>query len=310
MSDLPFLPLWVSKYEARTGHLNLEEDGAYTRLLRLSWMTPKCQIPADDAWIMRRMRVDQPTYERVVKPILDEFFYKAEGAWRNERLLAEYTARTQSKKQKSEAGSRGGKNSARKKREKPSESASPSLEAEGKHKPSMPESRIQNPDACKHALGNRIRNALGRRPGSADLKPADIDAAAETWTSRGATEAEILDVVRRQTANPRWSKLRTLDALTPDIEALIAARASKPPPRQTRPLVMPVGRAGECLQAIIARFGWDAASAWFDDVGWTEDEIAVAGAYNGHQIENRFGSVLREFGFAVAVVEPSPRRSA
>lgn len=305
MSDLPFLPLWVSKYEARTGHLNLEEDGAYTRLLRLSWMTPKCQIPADDAWIMRRMRVDQPTYERVVKPILDEFFYKAEGAWRNERLLAEYTARTQSKKQKSEAGSRGGKNSARKKREKPSESASPPLEAEGKHKPSMPESRIQNPDACKHALGNQIRKALGRRPGSADLKPADIDAAAETWTSLGATEAEILDVIRRQTANPRWSRLRTLDPLTPDIEAAVAARASRPPqpaPRERKPL-MPIDepRAAACRQAIIDRFGWEVAEAWLGGAAWTDDEVQLSAEYDRLQVDQRFGGVLREHGFSAAL---------
>ncbi|MGH3055781.1 MAG: DUF1376 domain-containing protein, partial [Gaiellaceae bacterium] len=50
MSELPFLPLWIAKYEAKTSHLSFAEDGAYMRLLRLCWVTPGGTLPADDAW--------------------------------------------------------------------------------------------------------------------------------------------------------------------------------------------------------------------------------------------------------------------
>ena len=66
--SLPYFPMYPSDFEAKTSHLTLEEDGAYNRLLRLCWMTPGASIPDDDAWIMRRMRVDQATFDRVVRP--------------------------------------------------------------------------------------------------------------------------------------------------------------------------------------------------------------------------------------------------
>lgn len=109
MSDLPVLPLWVTKYEGNTAHLSLEEDGAYTRLLRLCWRTPGCSVPADAAWVMRHMRVDAATFDRAVKPILDEFFYVENGRWLNVRLLAEYASASEKTERRKAAGQKGGK---------------------------------------------------------------------------------------------------------------------------------------------------------------------------------------------------------
>lgn len=77
--SLPFFNLYPRDFEADTSHLTLEEDGAYNRLIRLCWMTPGCSLPDDDAWIMRRMRVDAETFERVVRVVLDEFFTRSGG---------------------------------------------------------------------------------------------------------------------------------------------------------------------------------------------------------------------------------------
>lgn len=303
MSELPFLPLWVSKYEARTAHLSLEEDGAYTRLLRLSWMTPKCQLPADDGWIMRRMRVDQATYERVVKPILVEFFYQKEGAWRNARLLAEYTARTQSKKQKSDAGSRGGQNSARKRREKGSESASSPLGADGQQSASMPESRIHIHKACKQALEKRVQEALGN--GVAHISAEDVADAVEVWLGLGATDDEIVNTVRRQTLHRRKRPLTALRFLTPDIERVVAARLSAPSPKklvESRPLERPVHpRAAACFEAIEAAYKLPAMEAWLGGAQWTEDEVQLPTEFARAQVEQRFGSVLRHHGFSAGL---------
>ena len=109
MSELPILPLWVNKYDGKTGHLSLEEDGAYMRLLRLCWKTPGCRIPADGKWVQRMMRVDEATYERVVKPILEEFFERKQGYWQSLRLLDEYERAWNMKRARAEAGSKGGK---------------------------------------------------------------------------------------------------------------------------------------------------------------------------------------------------------
>lgn len=110
MAELPSMPLFIADYEAATAHLTVEEDGAYTRLLRLCWMTPGCSIPDDDAWITRRMRVDQDTYNRVVRPIIDEFFSRENGRVFQRRLMKEfkYVSRVSSERKK--AGKRGAAN--------------------------------------------------------------------------------------------------------------------------------------------------------------------------------------------------------
>ena len=75
--SLPYFPFYPSDFEAKTSHLSLEEDGAYNRLLRLMWMTPGCSLPDDPVWIARRLRVDAATYDRVVAPVIAEFFKRA-----------------------------------------------------------------------------------------------------------------------------------------------------------------------------------------------------------------------------------------
>lgn len=106
--SLPYLPLYVADFEADTAHLTVEEDGAYNRLLRLCWRTPGCSIPDDEAWIRRRMRVDQETYERVVRPVLEEFFTRRKGRLHNARLTAEFERANATSKRRAEAGRKGG----------------------------------------------------------------------------------------------------------------------------------------------------------------------------------------------------------
>ena len=84
--SLPYFPMFPTDFEAKTSHLTLAEDGAYNRLLRLMWMTPGCTLPADDAWLMRRMRVDQETFDTVVRVVIDEFFTNENGRLSNAML--------------------------------------------------------------------------------------------------------------------------------------------------------------------------------------------------------------------------------
>jgi len=106
--SLPYFNMYPTDFEAKTSHLTLEEDGAYNRLLRLMWMTPGCSLPDDDKWIMRRMRVDQDTFDRVVSVILDEFFERRNGRVSNARLAREYAKSNDAHKKRVSAGKLGG----------------------------------------------------------------------------------------------------------------------------------------------------------------------------------------------------------
>lgn len=105
--SLPYFPMYPKDFEADTSHLTLEEDGAYNRLLRLVWMSPGCSLPDDDAWIMRRMRVDADTYERVVRVVLDEFFTRKSGRVSNARIAREYATSNEAHSKRVSAGKKG-----------------------------------------------------------------------------------------------------------------------------------------------------------------------------------------------------------
>jgi uncharacterized protein YdaU (DUF1376 family) len=106
--SLPYFNLYPTDFEADTSHLTLEEDGAYNRLLRLCWMTQGCSLPDDDAWIMRRMRVDEETFARVVKVVLAEFFTRQNGRVSNARLAREFSTSNEAHKKRVSAGKMGG----------------------------------------------------------------------------------------------------------------------------------------------------------------------------------------------------------
>lgn len=107
--SLAYFPFYPTDFEAKTSHLTLEEDGAYNRLLRLMWMTPGCSLPDDNAWIMRRMRVDMETYHRIVLPLINEFMRRKGGRIYSQRLQEEWQKASESHRRLSEAGKKGGR---------------------------------------------------------------------------------------------------------------------------------------------------------------------------------------------------------
>lgn len=116
--SLPYFPMFPSDFEAKTSHLTLEEDGAYNRLLRLMWMTPGCSLPDDDQWIMRRMRVDEDTFRRVVLVVIDEFCIRKNGRVSNAKLTQVFDESKEKHERRVLAGSRGGKAKALRSKEK------------------------------------------------------------------------------------------------------------------------------------------------------------------------------------------------
>lgn len=107
--SLAYFPMFPADFEADTSHLTLEEDGAFNRLLRICWLTPGCSIPDDPAWIARRMRVDLATFDRVVSPVLREFFKRRSGRLYSRRLLSIWQETDAKHKRRVEAGRKGGR---------------------------------------------------------------------------------------------------------------------------------------------------------------------------------------------------------
>lgn len=157
--DLPYMPLWVSKYDAKTKHLTLEEDGAYLRLLRLCWTTPGRNLPADDEWVRRQLRVDQDTYDRVVKIVLGEFFKVRAGRYVNDKLCEIFKHSLTVSSSRKEPGHKGGKASALKKKEL----AASKREANAKQNSSI---YIPNPDL----VISEMDSAQAREPESVLLE--------------------------------------------------------------------------------------------------------------------------------------------
>lgn len=107
--SLPYFPMFPTDFEAKTSHLSLAEDGAYNRLLRLAWMTPGCSLPADRAWVYRRLRAHSEADQAVVEAVIGEFFTEENGRLSNARLTKEWLAANAAHDRRKQAGAKGGK---------------------------------------------------------------------------------------------------------------------------------------------------------------------------------------------------------
>ena len=89
MAEFPALPLFTDAIIADTTHLSNEEFGAYMRLLMHIWRTPGCKIPSADAWVMRKMGVDESKFNALVKPLIAEFLqHDRQGNWLSQKRLS------------------------------------------------------------------------------------------------------------------------------------------------------------------------------------------------------------------------------
>jgi uncharacterized protein YdaU (DUF1376 family) len=107
--------------------LSLAEDGAFNRLLRLCWRTPGCSVPADRAWVYRRLRAHTEADQAIIETILTEFFREADGRLSNARLTKEWLAANEAHTRRKSAGAKGGKAKALKTNETALSNATPML---------------------------------------------------------------------------------------------------------------------------------------------------------------------------------------
>jgi uncharacterized protein YdaU (DUF1376 family) len=167
--SLAYFPLYPDDFEADTAHLSLAEDGAFNRLLRLCWRTPGCSVPADRAWVYRRLRAHTEADQAIIETILTEFFREEDGRLSNARLTKEWLAANEAHTRRKSAGAKGGKAKALKTNDIAPSNATPMLkQPEPEPEPlsttdkSVVSAQAQNPPESKST--GKVRGAArGKR---------------------------------------------------------------------------------------------------------------------------------------------------
>jgi uncharacterized protein YdaU (DUF1376 family) len=90
MAEFSFLPIATDSLLADTDHLSNEEFGIYLRILIKMWRAPACRLPCADALHMRLHKVNSKEFNRLYKPILNEFFSSDGNYYTQKRLSAEF----------------------------------------------------------------------------------------------------------------------------------------------------------------------------------------------------------------------------
>jgi uncharacterized protein YdaU (DUF1376 family) len=106
--SLPYFPMYPTDFDADTGHLTFAEDGAYNRLLRLSWRCPGAKMPDDMDWINRRARAVSAEERALVEAVIAEFFTRSGGKIFSARLAKEWQKTDLAHAKRVASGSAGG----------------------------------------------------------------------------------------------------------------------------------------------------------------------------------------------------------
>jgi uncharacterized protein YdaU (DUF1376 family) len=204
----PYIPLYVDDYEAATAHLTPEEDGIYSRLLRLCWRTPGCSLPNDPVWIARKIRITADDFDRIARPVIDDFFKVVRGRLVQKRLKAEYENISRKKSARVKAGKAGGDAKARKTHDNDPSNASVLLA----HTRAFPEPDPEPDTQIEDKLLSVTRTsrfdfeAWFRRYPEAVAKPKARQAYAAARAKIGGDDpdAVLWDGLTRSLASSRW----------------------------------------------------------------------------------------------------------
>jgi uncharacterized protein YdaU (DUF1376 family) len=162
MAEFPALPLWTDAYLGDTTHLTTFEHGAYLLLIMISWRSPGCCVPDNDALLARysRMTIDK---WRKTRPVLEPFFHIQEGHWHQRRLQDEFRLLQSRKSQQSEAGKASAKAKALKRQSRGSTTVGKPLQRTANEKStSTPSNTSPNGEGAEAAPADVQKEAYDR----------------------------------------------------------------------------------------------------------------------------------------------------
>ena len=122
----------IKDYRKDTQHLKPMEHYIYRMLIDLYYMDEK-PIPKKTQWVMRRLMIDNPEHEIMLKNVLDDFFYECDDGFRHKRIDCEITKYHENAQKNRENGKKGGR--PRKNNPKKTHSVSDGLPDESKKNP-------------------------------------------------------------------------------------------------------------------------------------------------------------------------------
>lgn len=98
----------IKDYRKDTQHLKPMEHYIYRMLIDLYYMDEK-PIPKKTQWVMRRLMLDSPEHENMLKNVLDDFFYECDEGFRHKRIDCEITKYHGNAQKNRENGKKGGR---------------------------------------------------------------------------------------------------------------------------------------------------------------------------------------------------------
>lgn len=90
MSKAPSMPVFTDALIGDTTDLSIEEFGAYTMLLFVTWRNNGAPLPDDPVRMARICRMSEKRWSEKIRPVLVRFFDLSEGTWRQARLEKEW----------------------------------------------------------------------------------------------------------------------------------------------------------------------------------------------------------------------------
>lgn len=226
--SLAYFPMFPTDFDADTGHLSFAEDGAYNRLLRLSWRCPEAKMPDDLEWICRRARAISEEDKALVSAVLNEFFTRKSGKVFSARLHKEWMQANAAHEKRVSAGKSGGRAKSLKTKEPEPSNATPMPEqcSSNQNQNHITASAVVERERSPAATppgensGDRVAllEAMGIGPdgitGPSSFIGTTADMAdAATWSAMGLTLAEQLGVIRdacgrQRLKQPDWMPRR------------------------------------------------------------------------------------------------------
>jgi uncharacterized protein YdaU (DUF1376 family) len=159
--SLAYFPLFPTDFDADTGHLTFAEDGAYNRLLRLSWRCVEAKMPDDLDWICRKARATTPEDRALIEAVLAEFFTRKGGKVFSRRLHEEWVKANDAHAKRISAGSKGGRAKAMKTNDTDASNANAMLkQPEPEPEPYIEKKEIEPKGSPKKSDSVLVKDAL------------------------------------------------------------------------------------------------------------------------------------------------------
>ena len=179
---LAYFPMYPTDFDADTGHLSMAEDGAYNRLLRLSWRCPEAKMPDDLDWIFRKARAVADEDKALIRSVVEEFFTRKGGKIFSARLHKEWVQANKAHGKRVSAGKSGGRAKAMK-----------TKETEASNAKAMPEQCSSNQNQNQ----NHISSVSNDTAANAPIDPAKVafDAGVKVLASAGKSPSAARSIV-------------------------------------------------------------------------------------------------------------------